>query len=101
MAINTRYPWLWAVTCGAQSHMEQRTQRPITAPPQSEQVASTNVSQAHDARMQSGEDGVARWWSDLSARRCYELAAFKGHAKAKRRLIALGDGLPPVPPVRH
>jgi hypothetical protein len=36
-----------------------------------------------------------------NARRCYELAASKGHAKAKRRSIALGGALPPVPPVRH
>jgi TPR repeat protein len=36
-----------------------------------------------------------------NARRCYELAASKGHANAKRRLIALGGPLQPAPPVRH
>lgn len=48
-------------------------------------------------------DGYAREKRDdtYNARRCYELAASKGHAKARRRLIALGGALPPVPPIRH
>ena len=48
-------------------------------------------------------DGYAREQRDdtYNARRCYELAASKGHTKAKRRLVALGGALPPVPPVRH
>jgi hypothetical protein len=36
-----------------------------------------------------------------TARRCYELAASKGHAKSERRLVALGGLLPHPPPVRH
>ena len=48
-------------------------------------------------------DGYARehGGDTYNARRCYELAGSKGHAKAQRRLIALGGPLPPVPPVRH
>jgi hypothetical protein len=48
-------------------------------------------------------DGYAREQRDdtYNARRCYELAASKGHAKAQRRLVALGGPLPPAPPVRH
>jgi TPR repeat protein len=48
-------------------------------------------------------DGCAREQRDdtYNARRCYELAASKGHANAQRRLVALGGALPPVPPVRH
>lgn len=36
-----------------------------------------------------------------NARRCYELAAAKGHPKAARRLDALGGPVPPVEPLRH
>jgi len=48
-------------------------------------------------------DGYARErrGDTYNARRCYELAASKGHAKAQRRLVALGGPLPPAPPVRH
>jgi hypothetical protein len=48
-------------------------------------------------------DGCAREQRDdtYNARRCYELAASKGHAIAMCRLSALGGALPPVPPVRH
>jgi hypothetical protein len=48
-------------------------------------------------------DGYAREHrgDTYNARRCHELAASKGQAKAKHRLIALGGALPPVPPTRH
>lgn len=36
-----------------------------------------------------------------NARRAYDLAASRGHAKAARRLTALGGPLPPVEPQRN
>jgi hypothetical protein len=36
-----------------------------------------------------------------NARRCYALAAEKGHTRAARRLAALGGPVPVVPPLRN
>ncbi len=36
-----------------------------------------------------------------NARRCYDLAASKGHVTAARRLAALGGPVPPVAPIPH
>ena len=36
-----------------------------------------------------------------NARRCYDLAASKGHKTAARRLAALGGPVTPQPPTRH